>query len=664
MDPSQARAHMVERHLAARGLTDPRLLSAFVDVAREEFLPATLTEFAYEDTALPIAAGQTISQPYIVALTVDALKLEGHERVLEVGTGSGYAAAVLSRMAREVYTIERVAALAKEARERLKRLGYDNVHVLHGDGTLGCSEHAPFDAIAVAAGGPDIPQSLLSQLTMGGRLVIPFGPNESGQVLTRVTREGADKYHHEPLADVRFVPLIGAQGWPQEERLLRAPAKSTRRPAVAKLIREVAEPIDRIDSCSLDALLERIGDARLVLIGESTHGTSEFYRMRARITKELITKRGFDFVAAEADWPDAARIDDHVLARSPRSPIPAVAFERFPRWLWRNAEVLAFVSWLRSHNQTAYRTERQVGFHGLDLYSLFTSIAVVLAYLDEVDPEAARVARLRYGTLTPWQKDPAAYGRAVLVGRYQSSEAQVVAMLRDMLAQRLAYVEKDGELFFDAAQNARVVSNPEHYYRAMYYGSVQSWNLRDRHMFDTLKALSRFYGESARGIVWAHNSHLGDARATDMGARGELNLGQLCREELGDAVYAIGLGTDHGTVAAASNWDEPMETMNVRPSVIDSYERIMHESALPAFCLPLRTPRRPAVRDELRAPRLERAIGVIYRPDTELASHCFYATLPHQFDEWIWFDETRSVTALPQLRSAQGDLPDTYPSGL
>ena len=654
---------MVEFQLARRGIDDERLLEAFRTVPREDFLPKGLAEFAYHDTPLPIAEGQTISQPYIVALTIYALGLRGRERVLEIGTGSGYAAAILSRVAKEVFTVERVEALAEEARLRLQHLGYDNVHVLCADGTLGWPEHAPYDAIAVAAGGPEIPTALRSQLAPGGRMVIPVGSHES-QSLVRVVRETGSRFTEEELTPVRFVPLIGAQGWPLEMVSSKTPTVDTGVRATSRLIREVAEPIDDIDTASIDALIERIGPSRLLLLGEATHGTSEFYRMRARITRELIEKGWADFVAVEADWPDASRIDDYVLGEGPRTSVEFTPFSRFPTWMWRNEEVHEFVEWLRDRNLRKREREERVGFHGLDLYSLFTSIAVVLTYLDSVDPDAARAARARYGTLTPWQKDPAAYGRAVLAGRYTSSENAVVVTLQEMLAKRLDYALSDGNRFFDAAQNARLVADAERYYRAMYYGSAVSWNLRDKHMFDTLNSLLAFYGEGSRGIVWEHNSHIGDAGATEMSARGEFNVGQLCRTTFGSSAYLIGFGTDHGTVAAASNWDEPMQRMQVRPSHPASYERVFHESDREACILHLREPRRTAIRDELLEPRLERAIGVVYRPETEMASHYFQAVLPDQFDEYIWFDETRAVTALEGPRQSGGDLPDTYPFGL
>lgn len=656
---------MVERHLVTRGIRDPRVLAAMREVPREAFVPGELAEFAYEDAPLPIEEAQTISQPYIVALMAAALELEPRHRVLEVGTGSGYAAAVLSRIAAEVYTIERHGELAETARTRLEALGYANVHVRHGDGTLGWAEHGPYDAIVVAAGGPQVPDPLLAQLAVGGRLVIPVGDTPREQRLVRVRRVDAGTYAREDLGGVRFVPLVGEAGW--QDAAAETPAVTVARPSpsrpevLATLVREVAEPIEDLERDGIDAILDRIGDAKVVLLGEATHGTSEFYRMRARLTQQLILRRGFTVVAVEADWPDAAQVDHHVRHLD-RPRAPETAFTRFPTWMWRNAEVARFVEWLWAFNREVRDPERRVGFHGLDLYSLYTSLAAVLRYLDDVDPDAARVARARYGSLTPWEGDPAAYGRAVVTGGYRDCEAQVVAMLRDLLDKRLAYAHRDGERFLDAMQNARVVANAEHYYRAMYYGSRASWNLRDQHMFDTLQVLLAFRGPDTKAVVWEHNSHVGNAAATEMGARGELNVGMLAREVYGDAAYLVGFGTDHGTVAAATDWDGPMEVKRVRPAHPESYERLCHDAGIPAFALALRHPRRAAVRDELAAPRLERAIGVIYRPETELASHYFQAVLPVQFDEYLWFDETRAVTPLGRMETH--GMPETYPFGL
>ena len=407
-------------------------------------------------------------------------------------------------------------------------------------------------------------------------------------------------------------------------------------------------------------MLQRIDDARIVLIGEATHGTSEFYTLRADITRELIETKGFNFVAIESDWPDAARID-HYVRHFEYKPSEWTAFARFPTWMWRNREVRAFVDLLREHNKHV-PAARRVAFHGLDLYSLYDSIRSVLKYLDEVDPRTATIARERYGCLTPWQADPAAYGHAAISGVYQTCESPVAAMLEELQSKRQAYAEHDGERFLDMTQNAQLVANAEKYYRTMYYGSRSSWNLRDRHMFSTLKTLLEHHGPNSKAVVWAHNSHLGNAEATEMFARGEINLGHLCRNEFSDAVYAIGFGTNSGTVAAASEWGGPLEIKEVRPAIAKSYERLCHETDKENFLLPLRNFPRPSEGDSLWSPRLQRAIGVIYRPETEIASHCFQAVLPRQFDEYIWLDRTTAVT--PFDTDEMAGMPDTYPFGL
>jgi len=655
---SKLRKEMVEKAIVARGVRDELVLGAMRGVPREAFLPHQLCEFAYTDCPLPIEEGQTISQPYIVAFTTEALALQGGERVLEIGTGSGYAAAVLAEIAADVYTVERIGQLAEKAASTLADLGYDNVHVLHSDGTKGWPEHAPYDGIIVAAGGPTIPESLKAQLKIGGRLVIPVGRDPKIQELVRVTRISEHEYRREDLADVRFVPLIGDEGWtPAEQR--PAPLRQFKRvtdKTLAQTIADDCEPFDAIESAQLDPLLARIGDARIVLLGEASHGTSEFYRMRERISRELITKRGFRFVAIEGDWPDAARVD-HYVRHLKYPPSEWTAFARFPVWMWRNNEVGAFIDWLRHHN-AALKGASRVAFHGLDLYSLYDSIRAVLKYLDQVDPHSAQVARERYGCLTPWQSDPATYGHAALTGAYPTCEADVVRVLTDLLHKRRDYAERDGERFMDAVQNARLITNAERYYRIMYYGSRASWNLRDSHMFETLKTLLAFYGPRSKAIVWAHNSHIGNAAATEMFSRGEYNLGHLCRKEFGDFAYAIGFGTNTGTVAAVSNWDGPMEIKTVLPAIPDSYEHVCHETGKPSFLLNLRRSNEMG----LRKPRFERAIGVIYRPETELASHYFQAVLPEQFDEYVWFDETSAIT--PFETKTLEELPDTYPFGL
>jgi len=657
---------MVEHSIAARGVQDELVLDAMRKVPRELFLPEKLREFAYDDSPLPIAAEQTISQPYIVAFMAEALLLKGGEKVLEIGAGSGYAAAVLAEIAADVYTVERVGLLAENAAKTLSDLAYDNIHVLHGDGTRGWQEHAPYDAIVVAAGGPQVPESLKSQLKIGGRLVMPVGPDQRTQELVRVTRVSETDYRSEDIADVRFVPLIGEEGWTGKsgkaqraaQRLLR-PGPSSEELLVQRLA-DGAESFRSIEVANLNPLLERIGSARIVLLGEATHGTSEFYRMRARITRDLVVEKGFSFVAIEGDWPDAARVD-HYVRHFNYPPSEWTAFARFPTWMWRNAEFRELVDWLRKHNGTVSR-ERRVAFHGLDLYSLYDSIRSVLAYLDEIDPESAKIARERYACLTPWQRDPVTYGHAALSGRFPICEADVVRNLTDLLAKRCAYAEHDGDRFLDAAQNARLVANAEKYYRIMYYGSRASWNLRDTHMFETLENLLAHHGPDSKAVVWAHNSHIGNSQATEMAARGEYNLGQLCRRAYGAQVYLVGFGTHSGTVAAASDWGGPMEIKRLRPSLSGSYEQLCHLTGHAHFLLGLRG------RDDLSGPnalgkeRLQRAVGVIYRPETELASHYFRTELPRQFDEYVWFDNTHAIAPL-DTAELKG-LPDTYPFGL
>jgi protein-L-isoaspartate(D-aspartate) O-methyltransferase len=644
---------MVESQVAARGVRDGRVLAALRDVDRRDFVPHELVDFAYDDAPLPIDEQQTISQPYIVALTLAALELKPGDRVLDVGTGSGYAAAVASRIVREVWGIERHQSLAAAAAERLRRLGYRNVHVAHGDGTLGWPAHAPFDAIMVAAAGPHVPEPLKQQLAVGGRMVIPVGATPRVQNLIRIRRTGPATWTREDLGPVQFVPLIGEEGFrPSGIELPAAPPAAT----LPALVAAGAEPFEDIAAHPLEALLARIGDAKVVCLGEASHGSAEFYEMRAAITRALVERLGFTIVALEADWPEAQRLDRYVRGTSVE-PHPEQAFDRFPAWMWANHQVMAFVDWLAAHNRSV-RPERRAGIYGLDLYSLHRSIAAVLRYLDDVDPEAARIARHRYACLEPWQQDPAAYGAAVLSGRYRECETPVAQALAEMARRRLEHDARDGERIFDATRNAALVANAERYYRVMYYGSVESWNLRDQHMFDTLDAVLEHHGPAARAVVWAHNSHLGDARWTEMGARGEHNVGQLVRTRFGEDAYLIGFGTHAGTVAAASDWDGPLEIKRVRPSHERSYERVCHDSGVPRFLLPLRTGA-AELRRRLADERLERAIGVIYRPETELQSHYFTANLPRQFDEWIWFDATRAVDAL-EVTMREG-MPDTYP---
>ena len=429
--------------------------------------------------------------------------------------------------------------------------------------------------------------------------------------------------------------------------------------AEIEAVRAHAEPLPDIDDPAFGAVFDRFGDARIVLLGEATHGTSEFYRARARITQRLIEQHGFTIVAVEADWPDAARLDAFVRERE-APPGNGPPFTRFPTWMWRNAEVHAFITWLHAYNREIPAEDR-VSFRGLDVYSLRSSIATVLAYLDEVDPEEAKDARARYGCISPWLADPARYGRAVLHGDKKPCAPALLDQLNELLEKRLAYAAQAGdEAFFDAVQNARIARAAEHYYRIMYQGSTETWNLRDRHMCDTLQRIIEAGGPRARAVVWAHNSHIGNAAATAIGWQGEFNIGELCRTAYRDQAVLIGFGTDRGAVAAADDWDEPVKVKTVLPARPDSHERVFRDAGMPASLTDWR--HRHHLREALSTPRLERAIGVVYRPETELASHYFEAVLPEQFDAFVWFEQTKAVTPL-DIRAAGGGA-DLYPFGL
>ncbi|OOY11882.1 erythromycin esterase [Thioclava marina] len=430
---------------------------------------------------------------------------------------------------------------------------------------------------------------------------------------------------------------------------------------IATALRKAIQPLPEIDDPTFAEAFDRYADARIVLLGEASHGSSEFYRARAAITQRLIEKHGFTHICVEADWPDASAIDRHIR-NLPAHKDRERPFTRFPTWMWRNREVDEFVKALQALN--AQRApDQQVRFSGLDLYSLSASISAVLDYLDNVDPVAAKEARQRYACFDPWSHQLAAYGRASLSHGYALCEDSVTRTLLDLLEGELDYSARDGDDFFDAVQNARLVANAERYYRVMYYASNETWNLRDRHMFETLQRILERGGPEAKAVVWAHNSHIGDARFTDMGrTRNEWNIGQLCREAYGAKAALIGFGTHGGTVAAASEWGAPMEVKEVRPSRPDSYEALCHATGEPRFLLDLGERLPPGLRHALSEPRLERYIGVIYRPETERWSHYSHATLPDQYDGFVWFDETKAVTAAPAaFGKGEGE---TFPFGL
>ncbi|OCB37763.1 hypothetical protein A5676_16815 [Mycobacterium malmoense] len=461
--------------------------------------------------------------------------------------------------------------------------------------------------------------------------------------------------------------------------LLATPTTGAPRKAAA---RTPAEVIGRV---AIDApggvppretLQELIGDARIVLIGESSHGTHEFYEARAEITKWLIEEKGFCAVAAEADWPDAYRVNRYVrgLGDDTSAQEALSGFERFPAWMWRNTVVRDFVEWLRTRNrQHENNGQRQAGFYGLDLYSLHRSMHEVISYLDKVDPRAAARARQRYACFDHASADDGqAYGFSAAFGAGPSCEQEAIDQLVDMQRNELAYARRDGllaedELFY-AHQNAQTVHNAEVYYRAMFSGRVTSWNLRDKHMAQTLDALLQHLDRhqdvpSARIVVWAHNSHVGDARATEVWADGQLTLGQLVRQRRGDEARLIGFSTYTGTVTAASDWGGIAERKVVRPALNGSIEELLHETGRSEFLVSAHIS--PGAGEPLSAVRLGRAIGVIYRPETERQSHYFHVRPADQFDAMIHIDRTRALEPL-EVTSLwiAGETPETYPSGL
>jgi erythromycin esterase-like protein len=425
------------------------------------------------------------------------------------------------------------------------------------------------------------------------------------------------------------------------------------------------------ENTDYDSLLDLIGDRRYVLLGEASHGTHDFYRERARITRRLIDERGFTAVAVEADWPDAYRVNRYVMGLSDDADANAALsdFRRFPAWMWRNRDVLAFVEWLRTRNDAHTNAATKARFYGLDLYSLRASVEAVVAYLDRVDPDEAKRARERYSCFDHVGAEGQQYGYALAHTGAIPCENEVVTQLVELRRKADAYLRRDGwvadDEFFFAEQNARLVRNAEEYYQQMYRAEVSSWNLRDRHMAGTLDALIAHLDRQhprVKIIVWEHNSHVGDARSTEMGQRGELNVGQLARQRYGNESVLIGFTTYDGTVTAASEWGGPAERKRVRAAAADSHEAFLHENDGKEFWLDTS---KPAVHAALGAPRLERAIGVIYRPQTERGSHYFHARLSEQFDAVIHLDHTRALEPLERTSLwDKGEPPETYPSGI
>ncbi|MDX6629091.1 MAG: hypothetical protein QOH00_1337 [Gaiellales bacterium] len=491
-------------------------------------------------------------------------------------------------------------------------------------------------------------------------VAVPVAPQDVCEALGRVADEAVCLRTPADFQSVGTWYDDFSQTSDDEVRALLQRSRQAPPPAPPDAIRELTGAASDYDS-----LVERAAATRFALIGEASHGTHEFYRERAKLTKRLIAEAGYIAVAVEADWPDAYRVNCFVRGASDDpGPVEALSdFRRFPAWMWRNRDVADFIGWLREWNDALPKGAPKVGFYGLDLYSLHTSMEAVVEFLEQVDAEAAQRARERYACFDHFSRDPQIYGYEAGTGTAEPCERQAVEQLVELQRRRAVLTGRDERVsedrYFYAEQNARLVVNAEQYYRAAFRAGIESWNLRDLHMAETLQALVEHLERTrgpTRAVVWEHNSHIGDARATELGQAGELNVGQLARERHGEQALLVGFTTFTGTVTAASDWGGAAERKNVRPALAGSWEQLFHERGVPRFLL------EPAA---LAGRRLERAIGVIYRPETERNSHYFHARISQQFDAVIHIDETRAVEPLERTSEWEaGELPETFPWGV
>ncbi|WP_281846738.1 erythromycin esterase family protein [Olleya namhaensis] len=638
----------ITEQLEDKGISNKLLLEAFQDIPEAFFLSETLHPYFYEDVRIEKSLEKTEPRVIVVARMLEQLKIKKEDKILITGVDSIYILVVLSKIYKNVYNIETNETYANWATEVLKAVEINNVHIKTDNPEIGWKEEGPFNAILIASAFKEIPNTIKKQLAIGAKLIAPVGPDWAHVLLEVTKRVSENDYVSKALRDNYYIP---------NPKILPKISKETY--TETEIIDEIginSIPFKTIKKFPMDGLLERIGNAKVVLLGEASHGTSEFYLTRQEITKALIEKKGFNFVCAEADWSDAEQINNYV--KNEYTAQNWLPFARFPEWMWKNKEVLDFVEWLKKYNAKRNNT---IGFYGLDLYGLENSIDLVINYLQKIDPELAKIAKNRYACITPYMSNPTVYGKLVTTNTLESCEKDVIDMLFDLLKNKnkLNHTKE----YFYAYQNATVVVDAERYYKAMYYGSAESWNLRDFHMFYTLKSLLSFFGKDSKTIVWAHNSHIGNALATEMYARGEINIGHLCKEHFGSKSYHIGFGTNTGTVAASKNWGEKMNKIPIKDAVDNSYENLCNKTNVSNFTLPLREEHtEKKLRDFLSVPRLQRAIGVVYKPETELRSHYYKSILPYQFDEYIWFNKTKAITPL-ETKTAITKLIDIHPFG-
>lgn len=639
----------IKEQLKDKGISNTLLLEAFKNIPEAFYLSESLHPYFYEDVRIEKSIENTEPRVIVIARMLEQLKVKEEEKILITGVDSIYILVVLSKIYKDVYTVETNNTYANWTLEVLKTIDITNVHIKIGNPEKGWEEKGPFDAILIATELKKISSTIKKQLKIGAQLLAPVGPDWSHVMLEIIKRVSEKEFITKATRDSYFIPnpkmipKIGTETYPENEIIDEIGINSI--------------PFKSIKKFPIEGLLERIGDAKVVLLGEASHGTSEFYLTRQEITKALIEKKGFNFICAEADWSDAEQINNYV--RNQYKAQDWMPFVRFPEWMWKNKEVLNFVDWLKEYNT---KNNNTIGFYGLDLYGLENSIDLVIKYLENIDEELAELAKSRYACIIPYMSNPAIYGKLVINNKLESCEKEVLKMLFDLLKNKNKL--NHSQEYFYAYQNATVVIDAERYYKAMYYGSAESWNLRDFHMFYTLKSLLAYYGKDTKTVVWAHNSHVGNALATEMYARGEINIGHLCREHFGKKSYHIGFGTNTGTVAAARNWGDKMEVININESIENSYENLCRRTNVSKFTLPLREEHSDKnLSHFLSTPRFQRAIGVVYKPETELMSHYFKCVLPSQFDEYIWFNKTKAVTPIITKTEAS-KLKNIHPFGL
>ncbi len=634
---------------------------------------------------VPVAAevARALNAP-LDAFLVRKLGVPGHEELAMGAIASGGAQVLDERLIHQlgiseaaVQTVEAIEQRELKRRERLYR-GSRGAPAVHGKTVIlvddGLATGSTMRAAARALRRLE-PAWIVGAVPVAAAEVCQAMRDDVDEMICAATPEpfyavGLWYDDFGPVSDQEVCDLLRTA---QEAQAVAAdpPVPLSQATRVAHRMIERFTPV-RGDERDYDALIERARDAQIVLIGEASHGTHEFYQDRARITQRLIRELGFDGIAVEADWPDAYRVNRYVRGESgdPDAESALGEFHRFPRWMWRNEVVRDFVAWLREWNDSQATNGIQTGFYGLDLYSLNASIQSVIGYLDKVDPDGANRARARYACFDHFGDDPQVYGYQTTLGVAETCENEAVGQLVEMQRRAGELANLDGRVardeFFFAEQNARLARNAEEYYRSMFRGRISSWNLRDRHMAETIDALvphlrERNGAKGGRLVIWAHNSHLGDARATEMGAQGELNVGQLVRQRYGATALGIGFSTYTGTVTAAHDWDQPARQRYVRPGLPGSWEALLHETGQGNVVFDI--PKSGVLADELREQRLQRAIGVIYRPETERFSHYFEVRLPDQFDALIHLDVTSALHPLDKDPGweTSGELPDTFP---